>query len=133
MIGIHPSKESILKSFTSKGTFVRHKRFVHEGKKKCILCRITFSDIESFKKHNETHAHEKFTCEYCGKHLKNHRTLKRHEKEMHENSESGYDCKYCEKSYKRKDEVEKHMRKMHKENNLQNASNKTEKKSQSFL
>ena len=93
--------------------------FVHEGRKLCISCKTTFPDSESFKQHFETHSHEKFICEFCGKHLKNHRTLKRHEKEIHENSEAGYDCKYCKKSYRRKDEVERHIRKMHKDSPLE--------------
>ena len=127
MISVHPNKETLVtcdlcqKSFTSKGTLVRHKLFVHEGIKKCILCRTTFSDTESFKQHAETHAHEKFVCEFCGKHFKNHRTLKRHEKEMH--GKVAYKCKYCEKTHKRKDEVEKHMRLIHKEIHLQKTLN----------
>ena len=101
--------EKTFRSYTGRKL---HYNVAHEKTiNKCDICNKEFSNRNGLKIHIKfVHEGVKFTCEICGKECTD---LKRHIKDMHEESIRDHKCTECEKTFKHKRHLQKHILVIH--------------------
>ena len=60
----------------------RHRK-THEGSFKCVSCPKFFKTEAKLEKHKESHSHEGFPCQHCGKCFTTSQSRARHVREVH--------------------------------------------------
>ena len=119
-------------TYSLKEKLQDHLRKVHKPKERCGLCPYEGEKGNLARHIKDIHSEEFHCCSICGKSYKRISSLKKHERECVEGTQSQeHKCLFCGKTFKRKDHYTKHIRthtpKETKEENLQYSCNLCDK------
>ena len=106
--------------FGDETSLSRHKE-IHKSKFQCQFCKITFTNLLSWKSHENSHRGVTHNCAVCGEKFPSEAKLEKHTKAKHMGREGDekitplkmFFCDFCEYSSKYRGNIKKHTSAKH--------------------